>query len=366
MTDRTALSRFLTTAAQEIAALDLGGSRHACMLQHQPPQRRPTGARIHVIGPRRHAIDAGFNRGRIIGNPGCDHPVLERQKRDKWREHVDGLGKILPRDGQQVWGHAQIGQRGKGQGWITLAGRQVRAGAAGRADQQPQRQGLAVERGAAQHDLAQAVIGHHGKPGTILGQSRPALDDHQKIIGGAGFAGVHHTADQVIGDNLIAPQIAPHLGAGQTGGSDAHGLNVTHADILGGDGVQAAEQVFPFDRQQKPSSLTRSVQVVSADGLLQERACDPICTGEGGGAWSGAFLPRMNRVQVAGELLFRLEGQCLNRRAVGPLIDELQRRWGRECAGLTPDGLAFGLEALGDAMPMLNSIRAQVVAEGVA
>lgn len=83
-------------------------------------------------------------------------------------------------------------------------------------------------------------------------------------------------------------------------------------------------------------------------------------------AWSGAFLPRMNRVQVASELLFRLEGQCLNRRAVGPLSNELQQRWERECAGLTPDGLAFGLEALAEAMPMLNTIRAQVVAEGVA
>lgn len=83
-------------------------------------------------------------------------------------------------------------------------------------------------------------------------------------------------------------------------------------------------------------------------------------------SWAGAFLPRANRVQVAGELLFRIEGQCLNRRASGPLSDKLRERWHWECSGLSRDALEFGLAALKDAMPELNAIRAEVVREGVA
>ncbi len=82
--------------------------------------------------------------------------------------------------------------------------------------------------------------------------------------------------------------------------------------------------------------------------------------------WAGAFLPRTNRVQVTGELLFRLEGQCLRRRAAGPLSAALRERWETECSGLSPEALAAGMAALRDAMPELNAIRAEVVAEGVA
>jgi hypothetical protein len=81
--------------------------------------------------------------------------------------------------------------------------------------------------------------------------------------------------------------------------------------------------------------------------------------------WAGAFLPRTDRVRAAGELLFRLEGQCLHRHASGPLSASLRQRWETECAGMTPEALAFGMVALRDAMPELNAIRAQVVAEGV-
>lgn len=81
--------------------------------------------------------------------------------------------------------------------------------------------------------------------------------------------------------------------------------------------------------------------------------------------WAGAFLPRTDRVRAAGELLFRLEGQCLHRHASGPLSASLRQRWETDCAGMTPEALAFGMAALRDAMPELNAIRAQVVAEGV-
>jgi len=83
-------------------------------------------------------------------------------------------------------------------------------------------------------------------------------------------------------------------------------------------------------------------------------------------SWAGAFLPRKNRVQVAGELLFRTEGQCLSRRAVGPLCDKLRERWHWECSGLSRDALEYGLIALRDAMPELNAIRAEGVRECVA
>lgn len=81
-------------------------------------------------------------------------------------------------------------------------------------------------------------------------------------------------------------------------------------------------------------------------------------------AWAGAFLPRTGRIQIAGELLFQIEGQCMHRRAVGHIAIELQKRWELECSGLSDDALGFGLAALRDAMPELNAIRAEVVAEG--
>lgn len=83
-------------------------------------------------------------------------------------------------------------------------------------------------------------------------------------------------------------------------------------------------------------------------------------------SWAGAFLSRKNRVQVAGELLFRIEGQCLNRRASGLLSDKLRERWHWECSGLSRDALEYGLIALKDAMPELNSFRVEVVRESVA
>lgn len=82
-------------------------------------------------------------------------------------------------------------------------------------------------------------------------------------------------------------------------------------------------------------------------------------------AWANSHLPPTNQVQVTGELLFRLEGQCLHRRAIGPLSTELRTRWETECADLSAEALTSGMAALQAALPELNTIRAEVVAEGV-
>ena len=83
-------------------------------------------------------------------------------------------------------------------------------------------------------------------------------------------------------------------------------------------------------------------------------------------AWSDNFLQGSSRVRLTGELLFTLEGQCLHRRTVGPLSTSLRRRWETECLSLTDDPLALGMRALREAMPVLNDIRAEIVAEGAA
>ncbi|EBA13084.1 hypothetical protein [Roseobacter sp. CCS2] len=81
-------------------------------------------------------------------------------------------------------------------------------------------------------------------------------------------------------------------------------------------------------------------------------------------AWANSYLPMTNQVQVAGELLFRLEGQCLHRRAVGPLSTSLRTRWETKCADLSAEALTAGMNALQRAMPDLNAIRAEVIAGG--
>ncbi|KIN79623.1 hypothetical protein [Sulfitobacter mediterraneus] len=81
-------------------------------------------------------------------------------------------------------------------------------------------------------------------------------------------------------------------------------------------------------------------------------------------AWAATSLPRTGRIQIAGELLFRLEGQCLHRRSAGPVSIGLQKRWEVDCSGLPLDSLIFGMAALRDAMYELDAIRGEVVAEG--
>lgn len=80
--------------------------------------------------------------------------------------------------------------------------------------------------------------------------------------------------------------------------------------------------------------------------------------------WANAYLPRFQRVQILGELLFRLEGQCLHQRVAGPMSVSLQRRWEEECSGYSPQATAMGKNILNKAMPMLNRIRAELVEEG--
>lgn len=82
-------------------------------------------------------------------------------------------------------------------------------------------------------------------------------------------------------------------------------------------------------------------------------------------SWADTLQRRSNGVQMAGELLFRVEGQCLHRRAAGPSGDSLQERWEQDCSGLTAEALASGITALRNAMTELNEIRAEVLGEVV-
>jgi hypothetical protein len=81
--------------------------------------------------------------------------------------------------------------------------------------------------------------------------------------------------------------------------------------------------------------------------------------------WAERFLPWSGRVQRTGELLFSMEGQCLKRNAAGPLSVALREQWMTECSGLAAEPLVEGQTALKQAIPELNAIRAQVVAEGI-
>lgn len=81
--------------------------------------------------------------------------------------------------------------------------------------------------------------------------------------------------------------------------------------------------------------------------------------------WAETYLPWSGRVQRTGELLFSLEGQCLHRNAAGPLAEIMRERWVTQCSGLAAEAVVDGQVALKLAIPELNAIRAQVVAEGV-
>ncbi|EEB85377.1 hypothetical protein [Roseobacter sp. GAI101] len=82
-------------------------------------------------------------------------------------------------------------------------------------------------------------------------------------------------------------------------------------------------------------------------------------------AWAADFLPKHGRVQILGELLFRIEGQCLSRRADGAFGTELRERWEQECAGVSPEAVEHGLAVLRNVLPDLNAIRADIAAEGL-
>ena len=80
--------------------------------------------------------------------------------------------------------------------------------------------------------------------------------------------------------------------------------------------------------------------------------------------WANACLPATGRVKVLGELLFRVEGQCLAGRSTGPLSEKLRYRWERECLGLSPGDTMQGIETMTATIPELNAIRAEVLREG--
>tara|TARA_R110002051_G_scaffold1163_3_gene6153 strand:- start:3857 stop:4957 length:1101 start_codon:yes stop_codon:yes gene_type:complete len=82
-------------------------------------------------------------------------------------------------------------------------------------------------------------------------------------------------------------------------------------------------------------------------------------------SWAAAYLPRHGRVQILGELLFRVEGQCLSQRSDGLLGTELIERWEQRCAGISTEAVQHGMNALRNALPDLNTIRVEIAAEGV-
>lgn len=55
--------------------------------------------------------------------------------------------------------------------------------------------------------------------------------------------------------------------------------------------------------------------------------------------WADAHLPRNGRVSVMGELLFRVEGQCLANRVDGTLAHRLRCRWNNECLAVSVEAL---------------------------
>lgn len=98
-----------------------------------------------------------------------------------------------------------------------------------------------------------------------------------------------------------------------------------------------------------------------------KQALRRLCRENAGMAdWLHAYVPPRSRVRVAGELLFRAEGQCLALNAEGPLGQHLRDRWVRHCLGLPREATAAGMTVMRAAIPELNAIRAEVVREGVA
>lgn len=82
-------------------------------------------------------------------------------------------------------------------------------------------------------------------------------------------------------------------------------------------------------------------------------------------SWAACYLPRHGRVQILGELLFRVEGQCLYQRADGSLGAEMQGRWEQRCVGVSTEVVNYGMTALRSGLPDLNAIRAEIAEEGM-
>lgn len=93
-----------------------------------------------------------------------------------------------------------------------------------------------------------------------------------------------------------------------------------------------------------------------------KQALRRLCSEEAGMVeWLHARVPSRSRVKVAGELLFRVEGQCLSRRTEGALSLKLRVRWVSECLTLPPDVTRNGMDAMLAAIPTLNRIRQDVL-----
>jgi hypothetical protein len=79
--------------------------------------------------------------------------------------------------------------------------------------------------------------------------------------------------------------------------------------------------------------------------------------------WMKANLPENGRNAFVGELVFRVEGGCLNNRWAGPAADGLRKIYELGCLGLSQDQAADVLSLMRNDMALLNDCRANVMGE---
>jgi hypothetical protein len=77
--------------------------------------------------------------------------------------------------------------------------------------------------------------------------------------------------------------------------------------------------------------------------------------------WMMVNLPDKGRNAFVGELVFRIEGGCLNNRWAGPAADELRAQYELGCLGCSPDQAAGILYLMRNDMALLNDCRANVM-----
>ncbi len=86
-------------------------------------------------------------------------------------------------------------------------------------------------------------------------------------------------------------------------------------------------------------------------------------TNAGAVEWIKANLPDNGRNAFVGELVFRVEGGCLNNRWAGPFADALRAKYELGCLGCSPEQAASVLSLMRNDMALLNDCRAEVLGE---
>lgn len=79
--------------------------------------------------------------------------------------------------------------------------------------------------------------------------------------------------------------------------------------------------------------------------------------------WIKANLPEKGRSAFVGELVFRIEGGCLNNRWAGPAADDLRVQYELSCLGCSKDQAADILPLMRTDMDLLNDCRTDVMGE---